>query len=253
MSQCPKCGYERCASDIHIHPDICPACGIAYSKWRARLEDPQPLNRSPSISASDDGEPAIRLSHRLRASLLYVPARVAPEAVWARAFCLAGFALWSGYFITAGISWEKLGGSFMHLVNLPFHEFGHLLFMPLGRFMMILGGSLFQVLLPLLLLGVFALRQRDTFAASLMLWWCGQNFIDLAPYIADAPYRALPLVGGGGEESHDWGNLLTMMNALESAYGIARGSFVLGAGVMLVALLWGAWLVRAQWRNSQAD
>ena len=37
--------------------------------------------------------------------------------------------------------------------------------------------------------------------------------IDVSPYIADAPYRVLPLVGGLGEESHDWGNLLTMTGA----------------------------------------
>ena len=29
------------------------------------------------------------------------------------------------------------GESFLHLINLPFHEAGHLIFMPFGRFMMI--------------------------------------------------------------------------------------------------------------------
>lgn len=36
MNPCPKCGYRRRDTDSQVHPDICPACGIAYSKWRAR-------------------------------------------------------------------------------------------------------------------------------------------------------------------------------------------------------------------------
>ncbi len=251
MSQCPKCGYRRRDTDSQVHPDICPACGIVYSKWRARqAQQLQPKNSSED---RDNIETAADISWReqLWAALTYVPEQVAPEAVWARGICLALFALWGGYFMFAGLDWEKIGGSFMHNINLPFHEFGHVLFAPLGRFMMILGGSLFQILLPLILLGAFIIKQRDSFAASIMLWWCGQNFIDVAPYIADAPYRALPLVGGGGEESHDWGNLLTMMNAVDSAQSLARFSALVGSGLILLALFWGAWLVRAQWQKRQ--
>jgi len=102
--------------------------------------------------------------------------------------------------------------------------------------------------MPLGLMLVFSYQQRDNFAASLMLWWCGQNFIDVAPYIDDAQYRLLPLVGGGGEESHDWGNLLTMMNALESTHQLARSSFVLGVVIMLLALFWGGAVLRQQKR-----
>ena len=79
--------------------------------------------------------------------------------------------------------------------------------------------------MPIWLMLVFVLKQRDNFAASIMLCWCGQNFIDLSPYINDAQYRSLPLVGGGGEESHDWGNLLTTMNLLDKTHSIAQASF----------------------------
>ena len=112
--------------------------------------------------------------------------------------------------------------------------------------MMILGGSLFQIMLPLFLTGVFLIRQRDTFAASITLWWCGQSFMDLSPYIADAEARALPLVGGMGEEAHDWGNLLTMMNAVEHAALLARASFCLGTVIMLTALYWGYRVLQLQ-------
>jgi hypothetical protein len=99
----------------------------------------------------------------------------------------------------------------------------------------------------------FLFRHRDTFAASLMLWWSGQNFIDLSPYIADAYYRGLPLVGGGGEESHDWGNLLTMTGLLEQYLPIARLSFGLGAIMMCLALGWSARVLWRQWRALQTD
>ena len=115
--------------------------------------------------------------------------------------------------------------------------------------MTILGGSLFQILLPLGLMAVFMIKQRDNFAASIMLWWCGQNFIDVSPYIADSKYRALPLVGGGGEESHDWGNLLTMMNALESTHKISHGCFYIGCTLIIVALAWGFHILRLQKKN----
>lgn len=84
-----------------------------------------------------------------------VPESVSMEAFWARVITRIAFAFWGGYFITAGVDWEIIGSSFMHYINLPFHEFGHVLFMPFGEFMMVLGGSLFQVLLPALLMCVF--------------------------------------------------------------------------------------------------
>jgi hypothetical protein len=45
--------------------------------------------------------------------------------------------------------------SFLHLPNLVFHEAGHLLMLPFGQFMSVLGGSLFQLLVPLMCAGAF--------------------------------------------------------------------------------------------------
>ena len=70
-----------------------------------------------------------------------------------------------------------------------------------------------------------------------MLWWSGQNLVDLSPYIADAYYRGLPLVGGGGEDSHDWGNLLTMTGLLDSHMTLARTAFFCGSVTMLAVSL----------------
>lgn len=234
-SQCPKCNHIRTTADAHLHPDICPACGIVYHKWQARQQVPDAgTETSPELTIETETTPRMNL----REQLLQVPEQIDPASFWVRVATCAGFCLWTYYFVSGGVDWERIGSSFLHNINLPFHEFGHIFFRPFGRFMTILGGSLFQLLLPLGLLGVFLWKQRDTFAASLMLWWFGQNFIDLAPYISDAQYRMLPLVGGGGEESHDWGNLLTMMGVVEKSYRYGKVSFTLGAVVMLLALLW---------------
>ncbi len=237
MTTCPKCQYQRTAIDSQMHADICPGCGIVYSKWFAK----QNGTGDPIIS-----EPETRQS--FLQWLTEAPENVDAIAFWARAICAFLFAIWSLYFIVNGIDWEVIGGSFMHNINLMFHEFGHLFFSPFGNFMMILGGSLFQVIWPWTFLFAFLLKYRDTFAASLMLWWSGQSFVDLSPYIADAYYRGLPLVGGGDEESHDWGNLLTMTGLLESYLSIARLSFFIGSVMMMTAMVWAALVLRQQWR-----
>ena len=84
----------------------------------------------------------------------------------------------------------------MHLPDLIFHEAGHILFSPLGRFMTVLGGSLTQLLVPLVCAGAFLWQTRDAFGAAIAVWWAGQNLIDLAPYINDARDLQLVLLGG---------------------------------------------------------
>lgn len=236
--RCPKCQVRSTTPQ-----EICPGCGLVYRKWLARqLAPPRAELSSPRES----------LMARCQAQFLAVPDAVDPSVFYGRAALLLALGLWSLYFITGGVNWERIGGSFLHNVNLPFHEFGHVFFSPFGEFMMILGGSLFQVTMPLALLFAFSIARRDNFGASVMLWWSGQNFIDVSPYIADAQWRALPLVGGRGEESHDWGNLLTMTGNLAHTQTIAHSSFLIGVCLMVLALIWGAYLCLAQ-KNNLAD
>src|SRR3954463_16821159 len=73
-------------------------------------------------------------------------------------------------------------------IDLAVHEFGHMLFMPFGfafagDTMVILGGSLFQVALPLIFVGYFLFgprRTRDLHAATVCLWWAGINLLGVA-------------------------------------------------------------------------
>jgi hypothetical protein len=222
---------------------VCPACGIAWAKWHARVS-----GESRSGSAREERLPAeadVSLPVRLGEQLLLPPEGIDGTGVAARALLVLALSAWTLWFATHGIDWEIIGGSFLHRANLAFHEFGHLFFRPLGQTMTILGGSLFQVLLPVALAGYFAVWQQDNFAAAAASWWAGQNLVDLAPYIRDAEYRALPLVGGRGEESHDWGNLLEHWNAVDQCHAIARTSFATGLLLMAASLVWGAVLL---WR-----
>jgi hypothetical protein len=179
-----------------------------------------------------------------------------PAAVAARAVLLAFLALWTVGFLRHGMDAEYLMGSFLHLVHLPFHEAGHVLLMPFGRFLSVLGGSLFQVAIPLVCGGVFLLKNRDPYAAAVTLWWAGQSLMDLAPYVADARALRLPLLGGrtGAEvEGHDWEYLLGTLGLLNRDVTLGRLSLALGALTMLAALGWGGAVLWRQRGRLQAS
>lgn len=245
ITQCPKCGYRRQASDSHVMAEICPSCGIAYQKWldRQRLQEQTQEKPVPESLVIEEQTP---WKEKLKADFLLIPDSVDDVSFWGRAVTFVVFFFWGWSFILGGINWESIGGSFLHNVILPFHEFGHVLFSPFGRFMAILGGSLFQVLMPLGLMLAFVYQRQDTFAGSVMLWWSGQSFIDVSPYIADAPYRAIPLVAGLGEDAHDWGNLLTMTGTVDHAMSFARISFSIGTCLMLLSFCWGGYILYQQ-------
>ena len=248
---CPRCGHRRSNKDSATHAGVCPGCGIAYAKWLGRnAAGAHTTPAKPSAIALETETAA--LLPRLREQLLLPPEGADETSMIWRAVLLVALGLWTLWFAAHGIDWEVIGGSFLHNANLAFHEFGHVFFRPFGRFMMILGGSLFQVALPLLLAGYFAGWKQDNIAAATALWWCGQNLVDVAPYIRDAEYRVLPLVGGGGEEGHDWGNLLTQLDAVPACYALARTSFSLGLLIMCAALAWGAAVVW-RWRREATN
>lgn len=101
----------------------------------------------------------------------------------------------------------------LHGSLLIFHEAGHLLFMPFGEFTMVLGGSLFQLLVPASLIAYFAQR-RDWYAASFATLYLAASFAGVAIYIADARAGELPLLGGE-RSNHDWTFLLIEMGRLD--------------------------------------
>ena len=121
---------------------------------------------------------------------------------------------------------------FIDNINLIFHEAGHVVFMPFGRFMHILGGSLFQVLFPFLFVSYFY-RKGDYFSASLLFFWVGQNLVNVSAYASDAILMQLPLLGGDSS-THDWNNLLSMTGSLSHTKVIGQSLSALG--VIVIAL-----------------
>jgi hypothetical protein len=181
-------------------------------------------------------------SESWRELLLRLPAAPGRIGLAARGLLLLLLALWTLVFLKHGMSAYYLMSSFMHVVNLVFHEAGHVLLMPFGRFLGVLGGSALQLLIPLLCGGVFLLKNRDPFAASVTLWWAGQSLLDLAPYIADARALRIPLLGGGTGaevEGHDWEYLLNALGLMNQDVVLGRLAFAAGALAMLAALGWG--------------
>ena len=235
MILCPKCQAEQ--------PDgatECVKCGIVFAKYRP-LAPLQPMHRDRSRWMA------------LAKEWLVDSDQSADSMTFAGRGVLFLLLLWWGKtFILRPLETNYTGESFFHLINLPFHEAGHLIFMPLGRFMMILGGSLGQVLMPLVCLTTFLVKTRDPFGASVALWWTAESFMDLAPYIDDARALDLLLLGGvTGKETdgHDWNNILTMLGWLESDHRLAHLAYNIGIALMLASFAWGGLLLLKQYRR----
>jgi hypothetical protein len=126
-------------------------------------------------------------------------------------------------------------GTLLDGVDLAIHETGHLVFAPFGEFIGVAGGTLFQLIMPLTFVGYFA-RRGDQHAASVALWWVGQNCGHIAHYMADARAQELPLVGGG---EHDWNYLLGELGLLAQDQSIAHAIVVTGVLLVLGSTAWG--------------
>ena len=130
------------------------------------------------------------------------------------------------YFLS--IAYAPLNGSFLDLVDLPIHETGHLLFRLFGEFMMIAGGSLFQVIVPAVFVGYFFWNEKY-YSAAIVLFWVGQSILNVFVYANDAVVMQLVLLGGltGSEGSfHDWNFLLRetgLLNSTKIVAGLIRG------------------------------
>ncbi len=133
-------------------------------------------------------------------------------------------------------------------LDLAIHETGHLIFGFAGETLAILGGSLFQLLVPALF--AFALWSRgDRHGATVPLWWLGQSFGNVSVYVRDARAQELPLVGGG---EHDWFMLLEKWDWLARDQEIGRFVHALGFVAYAVAII-GGWTLLYRSRYHQGD
>lgn len=134
-------------------------------------------------------------------------------------------------------------------ITLVFHEMGHVIFSAFGRTPMILGGSVMQLVVPLVAAIYLLLRQRDWYGLAVGQAWLAFSAWDLATYVADANKELLPLVSMGGTPEHDWSTLLTQwhcLNACESFAAVIRGfAFLTWASSIVLA----GWLILTMYRS----
>ena len=216
---CPKCGFEQDATRE------CVKCGVLFGKVHESLRPMPPVSGVPAIPMQKSEDPEPGLFAMLKDRLLPFEEKVTPFIFGGRVLVYILLVIWGAKFIVTPMATNYVGESFMHNINLPFHEAGHLVFIPFGRFMT---------------------------GASAALWWFAEGLMDLAPYINDARDLELMLLGGvtGKEvEGHDWEYILGHLGWLKYDHAIARDAYKLAILIMLLALIWGAYLLFRQYRN----
>lgn len=135
------------------------------------------------------------------------------------------------------VAFTPMQGSFLDFVDLPIHETGHLLFRPFGDFIMVAGGTLFQIIVPAVFVGYFVWNGKP-YSASIVLFWVGQSLINVHIYAADAVKMQIVLTSGmtGSEGSfHDWNYMLTELGLINSTPTVAGIIRLLGTLVIVAA------------------
>ncbi|GJL79981.1 MAG: hypothetical protein NPINA01_29700 [Nitrospinaceae bacterium] len=229
--KCPKCGHEQTSNPT------CIQCGIVFSKYY------EIQNRKAKSQVDHSNEPLKETSEtvfgRIR-QLGSLPWQ--PVSTPAMAALSAGFAIMV-YLLAS----KNVMGSdstilyFVHNVNLVFHEAGHWIFGVFGnRILAIFGGSLNQVLVPAMVAAAFWAK-RDAVGFAFGLFWCFENLLDIAVYMADSRALVLPLIGGMGEDGHDWRNLFFRFGLIEQDTAIAAKTRFVGWVGIIATWTWFLW------------
>lgn len=256
---CPKCGHQRSPAET-ASEDACPACGLIFAKYVRARAGTTGAARVAAAGAATGAAPArveagpedeATLFARAGALLFYVPDEVESTNVYLRGILLAALIVYGVKLAAMDIpSWE-MASSLMHSPMVPIHEFGHILFMPFGEFMHLLGGSLLQAGLPLIFGGIFLVRKRDPFAAAVMLWWSAVAVMDIAPYMYDAQMPQHILLTGrtGDTGAHDFIDVLGDLGLLHRAQTVGYVAHRLGVILLVASFAWGAAMVWMQYRR----
>lgn len=261
---CPKCRFEQ--DDAAAE---CARCGVIFARLPPRAPEPEPtfpeelgepaetcynpeetLYTPPPADAVP--EPPPTRGEILRALLFTWESEPSRAALIGRTVLFAFLVLWGCRFLASTIASNYVGESFMHLINLPFHEAGHVIFGFFGDFIRALGGTLGQLLIPAICLGTFLLKTRDPFAASVALWWLGESVMDVGPYMADARAGQLLLLGGVTARDvpgyHDWENIFIALDWMAYDRTLAAITFNVGRLLILASFVWGGTVLWRQWR-----
>lgn len=135
------------------------------------------------------------------------------------------------------------GFLFVDNANLVVHEAGHALFGWFGQTLGLWGGTILQLLVPLLLAASFAYK-RQTAGVAFCLFLFFENLLYVATYMADARIQQLDLVsigGGDGPVEHDWYLMFSQLGLLQHDRSIAAVVRTLGYLGMAASVGW-LWL-----------
>jgi hypothetical protein len=131
-------------------------------------------------------------------------------------------------------AFDRSGFLFIDYVNLIIHEGGHFFFSWFGYTIMILGGTLGELIVPLLC-AVYFFWQREVTAVAFCSFWFFENFLYIGTYMADARTLQLQLVGSG---DHDWEILFSQWSVLQYDQRIGGLTRDLGWLGMLAVMAW---------------
>ncbi|MGH9772577.1 MAG: hypothetical protein ACRD4Q_12925 [Candidatus Acidiferrales bacterium] len=132
--------------------------------------------------------------------------------------------------------------SWMDLVFVPIHEGGHLLFRFFGEFLNIAGGTILQLVVPLMLAAYF-LFHRQLQGTAFCTFFFFEQLLPISTYMADARAQQLPLltVGDADYVIHDWNYLFGRFGVLGHDTQIAHGVRAIGWIGMLGTVAWMVW------------
>lgn len=121
------------------------------------------------------------------------------------------------------------------------HEAGHTFLGFLGsRFIEILGGTLFEILLPFLIF-VYGWWNYNRIVAQLGLLLTAFAWIESSAYAADAASRRLPLIGNLPKSAHDFYNLFSMKGVLDDHMFYAWSMYWIGIITLILFLSYPFW------------
>lgn len=169
-----------------------------------------------------------------------------PEGDWRKVSLVAliGWLIFYALFLLHAATDED-GFLLIDNVNLVIHEGGHFLFGWFGYTVGILGGTLGQLLVPLLA-AIYFFWHRQTAAVAFAAFWFFENFLYAGTYMADARSQALPLVGSG---EHDWEILFSQWGLMNSDVAIGGAARKLGWMGMFATVGWLIWM----WKKLTAE
>ncbi len=150
---------------------------------------------------------------------------------------LTGFTIGAALFALVVFASESGFVFLIDYANLLFHEAGHPIVGLLSTKLEPYGGTIGQLVFPLVLTVSFWRKGEPlSFAASVI--WFFENWLNIARYMADARAQELPLVGGG---DHDWNTILGRWHVLAYDTRIAAVVKTIGWAGMAASCGWVVW------------